>query len=249
MNHRNAQGLTLGLPRTAAAATGTLTGTLQNPSLLQDLHLNADQLGLVDAIRVANQSVMCSDAGMDLGAFALDAQVEGHRGLGIPLNSQQEVTIDYTLVAAGAIAGGIGIDPLGAGPITPVNDLGPLLNYCAGLGSVDAALTADTDLSATMRRRCVLGLLGFSWEQNVEDLTIRSISVNNIELLAGPNGQTGEVGIQVYGWANTDNDGATLAYPVRVNDDVTVTIHNYNVAASFVYGGIFVLPIPHPDDF
>lgn len=241
--HRNAQGLTLGLPRAAGAAAGTLTTTLQSSALLQDLHLNASQLGLVDAIRVAGQNVMCSDKGMDIQGFSsINVNPEGHRGIGIPLASQQTVAVDYTLAAAGTIAGGVNVEPIDPALLAPVNTLGQALNYCAGFGSIAAGAGATTAMVVTMRRQVMLGLFGLTASANSIDLTVRSISINNVELNAGAAGQAGEVGFDVYSWRSDDTDGNTIGYQTRVNDQITIQIHNYNAAAIDVYGGAFILP-------
>ncbi len=240
---RNAQGLTLGLPRATGAAAGTIETTLQSSALLQDLHLNANQLGLVNAIRIAGQNVMCSNLGFDIQGFSsINVNPEGHRGLGIPLASQQTVAVDYALAAAGTIAGGVNVEPIDPSMISPVNTLGQALNYCAGFGVVNVGAGGDASMVVTMRRQVMLGLMGLTASANSIDVTVRSISINNVELNAGQSGQLGEVGLDVYSWRSDDTDGNTIGYQTRVNDQVTIQLHNYNAAAIDVYGGAFILP-------
>lgn len=244
--YRNAQGLALGLPRATGAAAFSLTGTLQQAALLQDLVLNADQLGLVTDIRVAGQSIMVSNQGADISMFAAAAQSEDHRGFGIALDSQQEVSVQGTLAAAGTVYGGLALDPVDPSQVVPVNQLGQELDYCCGLGSVSVGAGADADLTATIRRPVFLGLLCLTPSADAIDITVRSVKVNNIELLNGPAGVNGEVGIEMFSSLATDLDGRIIGYPTRQNDQISITCHNYNVAARTVYGGAFLLPMPLP---
>lgn len=241
---RNAQGLDLGLGRVAATTTGTLTGTLDATVLLQDVIIDSDQDGLIDDIKVSGQSVWCSDKGGDINAFKRDAQVEGHRGLGIALVQNQTVTVDYTLDAAGKIAGSVGTDPVNPEAFVPVNQLGSALDYAGGLGNVSVAGASAGVLSCTVRRPVMLGRLILSPESDAIDIVVTSVKVNNIELLSGG----GEVPIAAFAHDCTDVDGCVLGYPVETNDTLQISLHNYNVAARKVKGTFFVLPDVDPVD-
>lgn len=239
---RNAQGLALGLGRSAGAANFALSSTLQVPSLLQDLVLRSTQLGLVTDLRVAGQVLMCSNQGATLQMFAPDSEVEGQRGLGIPLAAQQVVDVAGTLLAAGTISGAIGVDPITPDRVIPVNKLGRALDYLFGLGSSGAVAAATAgSLSATSRRDVMLGRIVLNSDA-ADVVTVRSIQVNNIELLAGQAGVTDEIGVEYFGGENSDIDGLTLAYPVRDNGNVTITIQNNDAVARTTLGGIFVMP-------
>ena len=58
---RNAQGYLFGLTRQAGAPQGTLTGTLQQASLLQDLVITTDQFTELTNVRVAGQNLLVSN--------------------------------------------------------------------------------------------------------------------------------------------------------------------------------------------
>ncbi len=243
MAQRNAQGYVFGLGSVRAAAAGTLTGTLQIASLLQDLSLQISVAGgLVTAIRVAGQNILVSNVGCDVNMWAPNCQLEGHRSLGIPLDAQQQVAIDYTLSGAGNASGGIGSDPIAPQQVIPVNSLGPALDYACGLGTVAAPAGAWT-FSATILRPVHLGRMVLT-AAVADDLTVRSVTVNNIELMSGAAGAVGECAIEVFAHTATDVDGLTLDYFARANDIVTISGNNYNVGAQRVDGGIFVLPPP-----
>jgi hypothetical protein len=249
---RNAQGYLFGLTRQAGATTGTLNGTLQQASLLQDLVITTDTFGEINNLRVAGQNVLCSNQPANLAAFAPNAMVEGHRSLGIPLDSQQTVSIDYSSfnalgVAANSVtSGAIGTDPISRQQVIPTNSLGRGLDFCVGMGSVIAGAGAAWTLTCTVQRPVMLGRLVIAIGQNPNDVTIRSITVNNIELLSGAAGAAGEFGALTCTNTQTDNDGNTIAYPAGVNDTISIQGFNYNAAATVIGGTILLLPAPFP---
>jgi hypothetical protein len=246
MGQRNAQGYIFGLGSVRAAAAGTLTGTLQIASLLQDLSLQFSVAGgLVTAIRVAGQNILVSNLGCDINMWAPNCQLEGHRSMGIPLDQQQQVSIDYTLSGAGNASGGIGSDPISPTQVIPVNSLGPALDYAAGLGTVAAAGAAAFVLQATILRPVHLGRMVLT-ASVPDDITVRSVTVNNIELMSGAAGIVGECAIETWAHTATDVDGLTLDYYARANDIITISCNNYNAGAQRVDGGIFILPPPAP---
>lgn len=241
---RTAQGLAVGLGRNAAAASGNLTGTLQVPGLLQDVLIRfpLTSLGLVSAFTVSGQSVMCSNLGFDLAGLHPEAFVEGQRSLGIPLDANQVVSVDYSVAPNAIVGGSVNLDPIEKQDVIPVNQLGSQLDFLFGLGASGAiAAGGDGSLSATARRQVMLGRFGLT-PSAADMLTVRSVSVNNIELLAGQSGATDEIPVECFGWFATDQDGNTLGYPVTVNGSVVVSIHNYDAAPQSVNGGIFVMP-------
>ena len=251
---RNAQGYLFGLTRQAGAPQGTLTGTLQQASLLQDLVITTDQFTELTNVRVAGQNLLVSNQPANAAAFAPNADVEGHRSMGIPLDSQQVVSIDYSSFDAVGVAansttsGAIGTDPISREQVLgiPVNSLGRGLDFCCGLGHVIAGAGAAWTLQCVVQRPVMLGRLILAIGQNPNDVTIRSITVNNIELLSGAAGAAGEFGALACVNTQTDNDGNILAYPAGVNDTITITGFNYNAAATVIGGTILLLPSPFP---
>lgn len=250
---RRAQDFYCGLGRDSGGTTGTLTGRLQVPSVLQDLILDSDQSGTVTAIRIGGQSVVVTDQAVPLALFDPVSSLEPARGAAIPLDANQEIQVDYALDAAGDISGGWGIDPwmspAGSAVMPPpVNALGEELNYVGGLGE-DAGVAAGSawSLSAQMRRPCILGRLVVAMASaggaTLLEQTVREVQVNNLELLGGRAGATDEVGLHVFVNTAKDHDGLTLAYPVRTNDQVDVTGWNYSGAGTpTIRGAFFVLP-------
>ena len=244
MAPRNAQGYIFGLGTQRAVAAPALVGTLQVASLLQDLTLQTNQPGRVTTIQIAGQNILVSNQGCDINMWAPNCQMEGHRAMGIPLDQSQQVSVQSVLAGAGNTTASIGTDPIRAEQVIPVNDLGPALDYACGLGTL-AAAPLQWQLQATILRPCWLGRMVLT-AAVPDDLTIRSVTVNNIELLSGAAGVAGEIPIEAFAHTATDVDGLTMAYFARANDIVTITGWNYNAGPQRVDGGIFILPPPPP---
>ena len=247
MMYRNSQDLFLGLPRGTGSTAYSQTSTTEVAVLLQDVVIDTDQLGLVDEIKVSGQSILASDKGADINAFSPEAQVEGHRSIGIALARQQDVAIDCTLAAAGTVICSVGTAPVDPTRVVEVGKLGPELAYVAGLGSASIGATTTGTLTCSMRKDMVLGLMTLTPASNPLDLTVRSVSINRVEMLSGKSGQNGEGPIGTFANNATDIDGKCIGYFVRVNDVVTITVQNYNAGAITVRGAIFSMPMPPPD--
>ena len=252
---RNAQGYLFGMTRvaTGAAGTGTCQGTLQQSSLMQDLVVtsSAPFTELLN-LRVAGQNLFCSNQNANAAAFFPQADVEGHRSLGVPLDSQQVVSADFAcfdavgVAAAATVSMAVGTDPITREQVVPINALGRGLDFCVGMGSVIAGPGAAWTLQCTVQRPVMLGRLIIAIGQNPHDMTIRSITVNNIELLSGAAGAAGEFSALACINTQTDNDGNVIAYPAGTNDVIQIQGWNYNAAASVIGGTILLLPTPYP---
>jgi hypothetical protein len=245
---RPAQSLFLPFDDVAAGTSVSLTATVQQACLLNDLVISCALTGLVTAIAVAGQSLMCSDLGVDLGLFRYDCAAEGHRGIGIALAQQQQVTLTVAPASSAVARASIGIDPVDPSAAINVNDLGDGLNYVFGLGSSGSvAVTSSTTVTANSRRDGVLGPLIGSYlaaaSHIIQDATITSFKVNNLELMNGVAGS--DVPLQAILPDATDLDGRTLAYPIETNDAVAITYRNDDADAGDVFtarAGIFMMP-------
>ena len=247
-----AQSLTLGLGRDGAATTAkVLVGEVQISCMLEDVVARASTTGLVDDVLIAGQSTMCSDLGADIKMFDPAAYCEGHRGLGVPLNKTQKVTIKATLDANGTFVAAINVQNLPnevrAAGVPDANELGRRLHYLFGLGKklVPTAAPSTAIITATASRDVRLGLLSMSAvDATMLDLVVQSIKHNNREFLTGRNDSVvDEVPLCTFDWRNTDVDGRILCGDVKVNDKVVVALKNYNVADLTVWGGVFCMPV------
>lgn len=246
---RNAQGLTLGLGRAAAVTVGTLAGTLMRDSMLMDPIVSASGFGLITDMAVAGQNLNVSSDGAPWQMWSAQAQAEGYRSLGIPLEQQQPFTMDYVFGAPVNISAGVNTDPISPDEVVPVDSLGQALNYFGGFGQFPGpgiAAGADATLTTTVRRAVKLGLISMVGDPTAlaADLTVRSIQVNNIELLCG--GDTPvqrEVPLEALSQLCTDTDGRMLGYEVAPNSVIDIVVHNYNAGALLCGGGFFCMPI------
>ena len=257
---RDAQSYTLGMGQ-GIGATVTLSGTAQQPSLLQDLTLACDLAagtgpsgGLVTGIRCAGQRIDVTNQGIDINAFSATSQMEGQRSVGISIEQQQTFAVDVTPTnATDLVSASVGVDSmLGMGPIIPINELGFALNYAGGLGSTTINAGAAGVLTCTILRPCTIGRVGLTIVPgagatlfDVARLQVRSVTLNNLEYLAGASGvgtPIDSVQASTYAWTATDRDGLTLGVDASTNDVLTISFNNTGANPVVVSGGFFCLP-------
>ena len=246
---RNAQAFYLGSKQhlTADGAAFKLAGTAQIPLLLEDLIVTAADVGEIDTITLAGQSLMASSGTMPIGAFAADAQLEGFRSVSCPIGTNQKFEISGQLKAAADVGMAISTSPISPQQYVPTSQLGGALNYVFGVeGSKQVAAAGKTTFTATCLRDCVLGRLVVVNQDAAavgdKDLNITSILVEGIELLSGESG-TDVVNIEVLSPKCTDLSGLQLNYPVTANGQVRITVDNKNAAPAQLGIGIFCLPV------
>jgi len=253
--YRNSQGYflgTVGAAPIAAAGTGTLSATAQIPLLLEDLAISfgqGDDFEVSD-IKLAGQSLACSDKNMCGKAWAFASQSEGYRSLSTPIDQNQtlEVSISNTGAAGQVFGFACGTTPIAPSEVIPTSRLGQALNYFFGLGNVTIAAAATGVLSATALRPVTLGRLILSERgkagidfSELDDITIDSIKVNNIELLSGNATDNPIPGTTCSVYSTLDQD-LLLAYPIALNGNITITLTNNGAAGKTISGGCFVLP-------
>ena len=242
------QGLFLGLGRSTGAAAFNLEGELQVPALLLDPCFSADQEGLITDFRVGGQTLMCSDQGVGWKLWHAQSALEGSRAIGLPVPANTKVSVSGTLVAAGTIVAGIGVDPIPPGEARVPNspEVADRLNYVFGLGSVAVPAGGDAFLAATCKRECTLGPLVL-WSPTAAaafDVTVENVEINNKPMPAGRvSGANIDRGpLTYFDFLRTDLDGRTLNAECGYNHSVAVKLHNFNGGPITVYGGILVLP-------
>jgi hypothetical protein len=237
------QAFLLGLGIDHAATTAkVLTESLAQDFLLEDLTLYSDQLGLVTDIRLAGQSVFCSDLACDLSAFHPEAVVEGQRSFGVPLSQSLAVQVSATLIAAGALSGSLGVQPIPpeGKPFPDVASLGKRLNLFFGLGSSTFAAAAINTITAKALRDCTLGRLVMSTSANQANLTVNDIRISRKNMLGGMT--PAPVSLMSLGPFATDVDGLVLAQQVHPGDVVEIDVENHTAVAAVVRGAIFTMP-------
>lgn len=248
MSLRQGQSFMLGFDDVAAGTAVLLTAKLQQACLLNDLGIDCANPGLVTDVRVAGQSIVCSDSGMPFGAFRNDAGVEGHRGIAIALDQNQEVTINAAPASSAVVRAWIGIDPVSPEKVDDVNNLADRLNFVFGGGSSGAvAISSSATSTAIARRDCVLGPMLVDYtaagSHIIQDALLTSLKVNNLELMNGIAGS--EIPLKALAPDATDVDGRTVAYLVQANTAVVATFRNDDADSGDTFTarwGFFCMP-------
>jgi len=250
--YRNAQGYMLSPQATTvgAGATSTIASTIQVACMLEDLIISSTAFdGVVSQIRVAGQSIFASSGSVPTNVFSPVAQTEGYRSISIPINQQQQLSLDVVGGAAGAnYSFACGTTPIPQDAVVPTDMIGSALSYVAGFdgGFTAIAAGATATLSMTVLRPIVLGRLVLCLDTDPDsvnglaDVNINSILVNNIEMKSGD--AASSIPAQVCAVRSTLDQDLLLAYPAELNSTVSVQITNNTAAGINIGGGIFCMP-------
>ena len=241
--YRAAQGFTLPLGSNAALAQGTLVQTLQRTSLLGSLFLVSDQEGTVDSILVGGQEIMITDMSAGWRCFQFNSSAPADRYVGVPLEQNQTVSLDYTLGAAGVFSGGLTTDPIaGDFAVVSVDQLGPVLSYCGGItpvGGQAVGAGATVTVNTTIRRDCRIGrLVIYQIGAPQGDVTVDSIQLNALNMQSG----TSTAPIEMYDPNSFADDQNSMFIDAQVNSQLSITYTNNSGVASTVFGCFWVVP-------
>tara|TARA_Y100001938_G_C8092886_1_gene436177 strand:- start:1757 stop:2521 length:765 start_codon:yes stop_codon:yes gene_type:complete len=241
--YRAAQGFTLPMGRNAALGTGSLVQTLQRTSLLGSLFLISDQEGTVDSILVGGQEIMITDMSAGWRCFQFNSSAPADRYIGVPLEQNQQVQVDYTLAAAGIFSGGLTTDPIaGDFAVVSVDQLGPVLSYCGGLtpiGGQAVAAGATVTVNTTIRRDCRIGrLVLYQVGANPGEVTVDNIQLNALNMQSG----TSTAPIEMYDPNSFADDQNSMFIDAQVNSQLSITYSNAGAGASTVFGAFWVVP-------
>jgi len=251
---RNAQSFYLGGTQVRQGAAGpyTLTGTLETDLLLEDLIIQTDNPHMLTDVTVAGQSIFASDQAVPTTALQPNSWLSntGHKSMSIPLAARQQVAIQgdsaalFGPAAASNIAFAIGTAPIAPAAVIPVNQLGAeALSYVVGMGDVAVGAGGTAQLQCTIRRPVMLGALVLDFDAgNVNDLVVRSITVNNVQMLSGETGALGEIPLGALVPDSSDIDGKIIGYPAPLNGQISIEVFNNGAAPVQVAGCIFTLP-------
>jgi hypothetical protein len=242
---RSAQGFVAGLGVIPAAAAGTLTATLDRTSLLGALYISSDQPnGEITALTIGGQSLIVSDGVIDINALRPGASGAAFRYIGVPLEQQQAVSLQYqALTGAGFFGACVTTDPvLGEFAVVDVNALGPALNYIGGLsqaGGTNVPAGGNAVATVTIRRNCRIGRMMLTQVGAlIGEVTITQIQVNGLNM----NSTGAAWPIEILAPNSFAEDGFSLMADVEVNSQLTITYQNAGAAPALVRGAFFCLP-------
>lgn len=211
----------------------TFTAKAQEDVYLKYLIASATGYGVLDDIRIGNQSLNCSDSGIELQTFSEMAKRKPVIGIAVDGNIQ--MSLDVTLDGAGAesFQGGFSCEAIEKAPaITSQN-----LNRFFGLGSVSVPASGSAQLSAQALRDCFLkDLLVSAHADNDFGLIITDITIKGRSIFSGQSGDG--VGVNVV------NQYATAGFisvntMIETNQRVVVTVSNTGAAAATVSGAFY----------
>lgn len=230
-----------------------LTQNLQRASIMGAVQVACtDPNAEITDITLSGQSLWVSSNPFGVLGFAGTASAASARYIGIPLESQAQISLQTTLLAAGAIGASITTDPVADdAPIASIDEFGPMLNYCGGLfpaGGTTVLAGATAIVNTIIRRDVVMGRLVIYGNATVAPFgpapvgtcTVDAISVNNLALQSGPANTPSP--IESFSPQSFDASGNTLFYPAETNSIVSLTVSNQSAVAIVFFGGFWCLP-------
>jgi len=258
---RNAQAFILGSGSKTSGTSNNLSSTSALPLILDDMTIAYDHVtypvATVSSITLSGQSLLASNKDMPGIAFRPEAKVDDQRNIGLTIDTNQ--VFSATLVTPVAVTADSPVSlAVSTSPtdvvISPNNAPSGLLNYCFGMGKVTIATGATATLEATSLRDGVfLGRLiaDFAFAdgagaKSVNQITVRSVLVDGIELLSSQSAGTAEGAISLETLLNTASDklGNSADYLIGQNSIVKIVLHNANAAlACDVTMGFFCRPL------
>lgn len=219
---------------TTAAQLATITAKSQEPVFLRYAYIQMGE-GVVNDIKVGNQSLNCSDSDISYALFQNDTQRKPLVGLAVDGNIQ--MAIDVTTDADSAVTAAFSCEAIEAAP--SISEQGDAINKFFGLGSVSIATTATEVLSAQALRNCTLKDLVLachtaseSSKVDVVDITIKGRSIFS--------GQSGDVVSLTALASETQGFSVGINTPIQTNETVTVTLKNNHNGTLIVSGGLYV---------
>jgi len=212
----------------AGAAKTTFTAKAQEDVVIKFALLTATQNGMINDIRIGNQSLNCSDSDIEFKALEYSTKRRPLVGVGVDGNIQ--IAIDVTLDADGVFGGGFSCEAIDKAP--SLSAQAKQLNRFFGLGSVSVAAAGTATLSAQALRGCTLRDLmlhahGASAGVIVEDITIKGRSIFSGQASDG-------VALDVL---STDTTGQFVALNTMIQTNERVQVHLKNTSATAVTVG------------
>lgn len=231
------QTLALGGAPAVAVTTFTLSATPQKSVMLGVLNLVTEVDGMISDIKVAGQSVFCSDGSTPIQLFNQYAHAVSERYAGIALGAGLDVFVDGSLDTSGDVSLAWFVDPIEKA--VDMSQQTEFYNYCFGLGTKSAAASTTETLQQVSTRPCTLGeLVAYEKDGNNADIYITSIKVGGEELLTGAGDQ--KINLASFNADQPNIAGLDLNY--RIGSNVPVAIKFENVHATLareVRAGIY----------
>ena len=221
------------------AVTGSVrtsfTSKAQESVFLKFFLCDATTYGVVNDLRIGNQSLNCSDSAIDISVFSPSNKRRPTVGVAVDGNIQMQ--IDVTLDGAGAeqFQAGFSCEAIETAPT--IAQQGNAINKFFGLGSVSVPPAGTAQLNAQALRDTFLRSLLLK----VHDVSSFGIVVTDISIS----------GRSIFSGQADDGIGANVLEPltsdgliginttIATNERVTVTLANSTGAAVIVGGALY----------
>tara|TARA_R110000824_G_scaffold334908_1_gene521476 strand:- start:145 stop:945 length:801 start_codon:yes stop_codon:yes gene_type:complete len=266
MIQRNAQAFYLSSNQiTAGVAPFNMTATAALPLLLDSMFFTGtfdpaltDSGALITALTLSGQSLLAFDQGFPLTAFLTNNNyaMEGINAIGLTIDTNQVIalTTDFVPLAAPSV-----VDPIGFSISTSPTDIvispnasGSMLNFLAGMGRVvvPAAGGLATLQAVCLRDSVFLGRLVMDCQFaaaaasiNPNQIQIRSIRVDGIELMSSINPNVDTTPLSVFQPNSNDKNGLQLNYTCSQNSIIQIDVVNNAAGPVSVNAGFFCKPM------
>jgi len=229
----NPKFVTLGYGSAAAATKTTFTAKAQEDVFLRYALLTADKDGMINDIRIGNQSLNCSDS--DIEFKALEYSTKRRPLIGVAVDGNIQIAVDVTMEAAAVFGGGFSCEAIDKAP--PLSAQAPMLNKFFGLGSVSVPAGGSASLSAQCLRGCLLrDLMLHAHSASAAGITVEDITVKGRSIFSGQAGDG--IALDVL---STDAFAqyVSINTALQTNERVVVTLKNDTAGAVTVGGAVY----------
>jgi len=213
----------------------TFTAKSQESVYLKSLLCDATTFGVVNDIRIGNQSLNCSDSAIELKTFTEFGQRRPVIGLAVDGNIQMSIDITLDGVGSEAFQGGFTCEAIEKAPT--IAQQGNAINKFFGLGSVSVPASGTAQLTAQALRDCMLkDLLIKAHEANAFGLVVTDITIKGRSIFSGQSGDA--VGVNALNeYAQSSLVAVNTA--IETNERVVVTLANGTAGAIVVSGAFY----------
>ena len=223
-----------GRSATTAATPASITAKAQEPVFLRYLYVQMDA-GVVNDVKVGNQSLNCSDSDISFALFQNDTQRKPLVGLAVDGNIQ--MAIDVTTDADSAVTAAFSCEAIEAAP--SISEQGDAINKFFGLGSVSIATTATGTLTDQALRNCTLKdlVLACHTASEASKIDVTDITIKGRSIFSG---QSGDVVSLTALQSETQGFSVGINTPIQTNETVTVSLKNNHSGTLIISGGLYV---------
>lgn len=218
---------------TTAGTIKSTTSQTQEDCYLKFLFLSVGA-GLVNDLRIGNQSLNVSDSGIDTALF--NSATQRKPLIGIAVNGNIQMSIDVTTDADSSITGAFSCEAIDCAP--SISEQGAAINKFFGLGSVSLTTGASGQLSAQALRNTTLKDLVLACHDPAESskIDVTDITIKGRSIFSG---QSGDVVALDALLSEAQGFAVGINIPIETNERVVVSLKNNHSGTLVVGGGLY----------